>query len=200
MRRDEFKCKNPKEVLELLNTEQVGYLGIITHDKYPRVIPVNFCAIENIVYFHGALEGEKYSLFEATPKVTFAVSRQYSLIPSHWISSNYACVSTIFYKSILIKGTGYIVGELKEKAVALQILMEKHQPEGGFNSIDENDKLYQKALKETGIFKIIPDTIDYKRKFGDYLPEKTRKILIEKLIERNKGLDSETAKELQHCF
>ena len=197
MRRGEFKSNNPEEVKELLDSGQVGYLGIITQDNYPRVIPVNFCTIKNIIYFHGALEGEKYKLLETTPKVTFAVVCQYSLIPSHWISPNYACVATIFYKSILIKGTGYIVDEIEEKVVALQALMEKHQPEGGFNSIDENDELYQKGLKETGIFKVIPETIDYKRKFGNYLPEKTKKNLIEKLLERNEGLDSETAKELQ---
>ncbi|RKX20713.1 MAG: hypothetical protein DRP35_05585, partial [Candidatus Zixiibacteriota bacterium] len=198
--KDKFNSENSEKIKELLDSEQVGYLGILTNDKYPRVIPVNFCAIKNIIYFHGALEGEKYKLFETTPKVTFAVVCQYSLIPSYWISPNYACTSTIFYKSALIKGTGYIVGDLTEKAVALQSLMEKHQPEGGFNSIDENDKLYQKPLKETGIFKIIPDKIDYRRKFGDYLPRKTREILVEKLLERNKGLDSKTAKELQDCL
>ncbi len=196
MRRLEFECKDTKEIIKLLQSEEVGYLGINTTEGYPRVIPINFCSIDTTIYFHGALAGEKFDLFKNNPKVTFCVARQYSYIPSNWISPNFGCTATTFYKSILIKGKGIIVEDKIEKARSLQVLMEKHQSVDSFDPINMDTKLYQKSIMETAIFRITPEIIDLKVKFGENMPIATRKKVVEQLLERNEGVDSQTAEEI----
>lgn len=175
----------------------VGYLGIMTPDQYPRVVPVNFVTIGDRVYFHGAQSGEKHDAFARGQKVTFCIAIPYAVIPSYWRSTDYACPATQFFKSILIRGHGVIVHDPDEKAAALQALMEKHQPDIGFRPIDASDPLYAKALDEVAVFRIDPERIDIRSKFGENLSRETRLVLIEKLKERNEGLDPETAMEME---
>jgi len=175
----------------------VGHLGIITPDGYPRTVPVNFAAIGDKVYFHGASSGEKYDAFATGRRVTFSIDLPLSAIPSYWRSEGYACPATQFFKSVLIRGRGAIVNDTAEKARALQALMEKHQPEGGFERITGDDPLYSKALAEVTVFRIDPDRIDVREKFGDHLSRETRQQLIGKLRERGRERDLETAREME---
>ena len=174
----------------------VGYLGISTPDGYPRVVPVNFATIENTIYFHGATSGEKFEAFRNGRKVTFCIAVPYSMIPSYWRSERFGCPATQYFKSALVKGRGAVVDDPQEKARALQALMDKHQPEGGFAPFDYADKLYRAAIDEVAIFRIDPDQVDIKIKFGQNLTEPTRRKIIQKLHERGRALDLRTAEEM----
>ena len=176
---------------------QVGYLGIITPDNYPRVVPVNFATIGDRVYLHGATTGEKYDALSSGQKVTFCIAVPYSMIPSYWRSPDYACPASQYFESVLIRGRGVVVSDPTEKAKALQALMEKHQPEGGFKRLDASDPLYVKAIDEVAIFRIDPDRIDIRIKFGDHLSPETRRRIIAKLRERDIGVDKITAQEME---
>jgi hypothetical protein len=174
----------------------VGYLGITTPDGYPRVVPVNFATIEDVIYFHGAASGEKYEAFRNGQRVTFCIAVPYSMIPSYWRSERYGCPATQYFKSVLVKGRGVVVEDPNEKARALQALMDKHQPEGGFAPFDYTDQLYRAAIDEVAIFRIKPERFDIKIKFGQNLTEPTRRKIIQKLQERGRALDLRTAEEM----
>jgi nitroimidazol reductase NimA-like FMN-containing flavoprotein (pyridoxamine 5'-phosphate oxidase superfamily) len=176
---------------------QVGYLGITTPDGYPRVVPVNFATVGDRVYFHGARTGEKYESLATGQNVTFCIAVPYSMIPSYWRSTDYACPATQYFESVLIRGRGVVVSDPAEKAKALQALMDNHQPEGGFKRIDPDDRLYTKAVAEVAIFRIDPDRIDFRTKFGDHLSAEIRRLIITKLKERNIGVDKITAREME---
>ena len=181
----------------LFNTVYVGQLGIMTSQGYPRVIPLNFAAMDGNIYFHGAPEGEKFTAFLKRPKVTFSIYKEYAYIPSHWQGEHYACPATQFYKSALIKGEGLLVEDLNEKAVALTALMKKHQPEGIYDPITPEDKMYQKALKEVTIFCVRAEQTDVKGNFGQALTKRVRKLIAEKLRERGGDLDIQAAEEIE---
>jgi nitroimidazol reductase NimA-like FMN-containing flavoprotein (pyridoxamine 5'-phosphate oxidase superfamily) len=175
----------------------VGYLGIATADGYPRTVPVNFISVGNRIYFHGAASGEKHDALADGQKVTFCIAVPYSMIPSYWRSPDYACPASQFFESVLIRGRGVVVVDRNEKAAALQALMDKDQPEGGFRRVDPADSLYARAIEEVAIFRIDPDRIDIRTKFGDHLTPETRCRIIEKLKERNLGSDQATAHEME---
>jgi len=59
MKREKFLSDDPQQIAEILNTARIGQVGIITPDGYPRVVPINFVAIGDKIYFHTAREGEK---------------------------------------------------------------------------------------------------------------------------------------------
>lgn len=198
MRRSELNADDSGEITELLENVEIGYLGIITSNGYPRVVPLNFVAIERRIYFHGAAEGEKFETLVSEPKVTFNIDRLYAIIPSDWLANRgYACPATTFYKSITIKGRGRSVSDLSEKAECLQRIMEKYQPQGGYQPIEASNKMYKKPLEEVAVFRIDPEELDFKKQFGQSLSVEVRRKLIDKLFERNLGNDRLGAEEIR---
>ncbi|MCP4568146.1 MAG: pyridoxamine 5'-phosphate oxidase family protein [FCB group bacterium] len=197
MRRTEHKCGDITEFETISSSADVGYLGLLTTDGYPRVIPVNFATEGETVYFHGAIEGEKYDLLKESPKVTFSMNLVYSYIPSYWTSKKSAGTATMFYKSALIKGRGSIVTDEQEKAFALNLLMKKHQPEGGYQPITADDPLYEHIFKATAIFRIDADQIDIKINFRKKKSREYNLGLIKNLENRGMGRDLATAAEIR---
>lgn len=186
-----------------MDSEIVGQLGIIDIQGYPRIIPINFVEFKGNIYFHGAREGEKFSIFSGSkqnkledPKVTFSVYKAYSFLPSYFMS-DIACAATIFFKSVHIRGRGSLVTDLNEKIDIIISLMEKHQPEKKYIEIDIANKKYLSFLKTTGIFKIKPKEITMKQKFGQNMGDSIINHIIEQLQKRNSKIDQETIIEIQ---
>ncbi len=200
MRRKDFMSKDYDELEAIAKHCEVGYLGIHDPDGYPRIVPLNFLLIDRCIYFHGAQEGEKLNVLSTNPKVTFSLVEPHSLIPSYWIAKDYACPATALYKSIYFRGQGNLVHDLGEKAMALQSFMEKYQPEGNYQPIIATDPMYTKQLQRVSVFKIVPTQIDMKFKFGQNFSVKKRRELIEKLQERNRGVDMQTAEEIKRTL
>lgn len=197
MRRDELRSTDPALFAELAVAVEVGELALVTADGSPRVIPLNFAAVGETVYFHGALAGEKFDLCrDGGAPCSFAVTRPYSLIPSTWTAPRYACPATHFFKSVEIRGRCGLVDDPAEKARALQALMEKYQPDGGFDPITADDPVYAKALAGVGVFRIRGDWTG-KEKFGVNERAELRRRWVEKLRERGAPRDLETALEIE---
>ena len=104
MRRTELESADLDLFRDLADTCEVGYLSLVTDAGYPRAVALNFAAVGETIYFHGALEGEKFELIQAAPRAGFTIVKAYSFIPSTWSAPRYACPATHFFKSIEIKG------------------------------------------------------------------------------------------------
>ncbi len=158
MRRDELSSQDPALFNTLASECIEGYLSLITASGFPRGLALNFAAMGQMIYFHGALAGEKFELIKAGPPVGFSMVQPLSVLPSHWFSPTSACPATHLFRSVEIKGHCRLVEDLDEKARALQALMEKYQPDGGFKPITASDKLYRKALESVGVFRVAPES------------------------------------------
>ena len=75
----------------------------------------------------------------------------------------------------------------KEKTIALNGLMKKYQPEGGYEPI----KTDMDVLKGVVVMKIVPESLRGKYKIGQNMDMKSRIDLARQILERN----SHTAKE-----
>lgn len=199
MRKTAYFSNNPEHYADLM-AETIGRVGLVTSDGYARIIPVNFVEENQAIYFHGALEGEKYDLFQQKPKITFQIEKTYALIPSYWLGEKNGCTATIFYKSLFARGNGLIVEDKAEKFEALQLLMEKDQGEGGYLPFHVDEPLYQKIIDQTGIYRLDLTMVDMKVKFGQNRSETVRRDLIAKLKERGQPLDLATAQEIEKTF
>jgi len=197
MKGPEKLSDNIAEFDAIVKQTAVGYLGIVTPDGYPRVVPVSFVAVGQTIYFHGATSGEKHEAFAARQKVTLCIAIPYAAIPSYWRAKDYACPANQFYKSVLIRGTGRLVDTPEEKAAGLQALIEKHQPEGGYVKISADRPLYKKPIDEVAVYRIDPVKIDVRVSFGEKCPAEVRRELIRKLEERGLPMDRETAEEIR---
>jgi len=197
VRRTELESADLELFHNLAATCEVGYLSLVTAAGYPRAIALNFAAVGTTIYFHGALEGEKFELAGQSPRAGFSIVRPYSFIPSFWSAPRYACPATHFFKSVEIKGVCSLVDDPAEKALGLGALMDKHQPEGRFDPLDPDIPIHAKALAGVGVFRVVPDSWTGKVKFGQNEPENLRRILVEKLRERGGPMDEETAREIE---
>jgi len=199
MTRSEYETANPEEFRIIVETAPVGYLGILTPDGYPRVVPLNFVADGEIIYFHGANRGEMYEVLKEEPKVTFSIDLPYSVIPSYWTSKKSAGAATMFYKSALVKGRCRLVDTPDEKARILALLTARYQPEGGHDPIRHDSRTYKHILKATIVYRIDPDRVDVHVNFRQKKSDDYKRKLIRKLEERGRGTDLATA-EIIHAM
>lgn len=193
MRREEFDVQSREEIDAFLTEASFGFLGVMGSDGWPHMKPLNFAYTGGSIYVHGSAKGEKMDDLARTRQVTFAVAKEYAIIPSTFSDSPVACPATAFFKSVHIKGLADVVTDTAEKASALTALMEKLQPEGGYAPIDPEDARYKQMLKAVAVVRISIEEITAKFKFGQNLSEARREIVINRLEERGRPDDAATA-------
>ena len=180
------------EMEQLLATAEHGYMGIVSPDGWPAVVPLNFVYADGRIYFHGAMEGEKMAALAEGPRVTFTVAEDFSIVPSYFRDPKLACPATQYYKCVMIRGRARVVGDVEEKARALQAIMEKLQPEGGHEPITASSALYRKSLRTTAVVAIEVERMTGKFKFGQNLPKSKRERVADQLEARGCPIDHAT--------
>jgi len=196
MRRDDFLFTDDAFFESVSQSCPVGYLALVTADGFPRSVALNFVSSGKTIYFHGALAGEKFDILSSDIPVGFTMARELSYIPSHWTGPDFACPATQLYKSVEIKGHCSVVSDREEKAMGLQILMQKYQPEGIYRPITTQEKIYRKAMSQTGVFRIEAVSWTGKSRLFQEKPPVFREKIISLLKERGQPLDQETILEM----
>ena len=185
-----FEIKDKKIIQAVFDRAEYGTLALSDEGK-PYSVPVNFVAMDGVIYFHGAKRGRKMSIISKNIKVSFSVVENYALIPSFFSSTEgLACPATQFFKSIIVDGEAEVVENREEKAKMFAALMQKLQPEGQYQPFDDEE--YDKVLSATAVIKINPTEVRAKFKFGQHLDEERFSMIIEHLKKRGKALDLET--------
>lgn len=197
MRRKEFSITEEQEIHEFLTGMSFGFLGTIGEDGRPRVTPLNYVYTQGIFYFHGSRIGEKMEHIKAHPYVSFSVGDEFAVIPSYFTDLNLACPATSYFKSVTASGRAEVVQDLKEKAAAFSLLMEKLQPEGGYDPIDADNPVYASRLRNVAVVKIVPDQLSAKFKFGQNLTQDKREQVLCGLETRGAARDAETAEHIR---
>ena len=182
-----LQIKSHDKVKEFLQNEHVGRISTIDENGYPQIIPMNFVFLNDVIYMHSHPRGEKIQNFKRNEKVGFEVDRELEFLPSYFEDPKNASLADTLYISIVIKGTASLVENKKEKTLALNGLMEKYQPEGGYEPIRED----MKVLDGVAVIKIIPTVLHGKYKIGQHLSQPDRIDLAQKILKKN----SHTAKE-----
>ena len=182
-----LQIKSYEKAKEFLHKEHVGRFATIDVNGYPQVIPMNFVFENDAVYMHSHPKGEKIENFQANEKVGFEVDRELEFLPSYFEDPKNASLADTLYISIVMKGIASLVTDRDEKTLALNGLMKKYQPEGGYEPITPQ----MRVLEGVSVIKIIPKIFHGKYKIGQQLPPPDRMDLAQKILKRN----SKTAKE-----
>ena len=183
-----LEIKSKEKIAEFLNSEQTGRISSIDSEGYPQIIPMNFVFINDVIYMHSHTKGEKLENIKRNQKVGFEVDRSLEFLPSYFSDPKDASLADTLYISVVIKGLGSIIGDRDEKTLALNGLMTKYQPEGGYEPI----KPEMDVLDEVAVIKIIPMTLRGKYKIGQGLRHEERIELGGKILERNSATAKET--------
>ncbi|MBP3962033.1 pyridoxamine 5'-phosphate oxidase family protein [Paenibacillus lignilyticus] len=195
MRRKEFAMneeENNEEIESFLNEMSFGFLGTVTASGEPSMTPLNFVFVNGSIYFHGSRAGEKMTQLKANERVSFMVAKEYAIIPSYFTDPLMACPATAFFKSVRVDGCAAVVDDPIEKAAALEALMRKLQPEGGYKTIDASDPDYSPRLKGVAVVRIDADRMTGKFKFGQNLKAAEKTTITDQLAKRDLPMDAET--------
>ena len=182
-----LEIKSKERIIEFLSSQQTGRISSIDENGFPQIIPMNFVFINDTIYIHSHIRGEKLDNIRRNQKVGFEVDKSLEFLPSYFSDPTDASLADTLYISVVIKGNASIVSDKEEKTNALNGLMKKYQPEGGYESIKPD----MDVLKEVEVIKIIPESLRGKYKIGQNMDMKSRIDLAKQILERN----STTAKE-----
>lgn len=176
-----LEIKSKEKMSQFLNQQETGRICSIDKDGYPQIIPMNFVYTNDAIYMHSHTKGEKLENIKKNSKVGFEVDQSLEFLPSYFTDPKDASQADTLYISVVIKGVGSIVNDRNEKAMALNSLMKKYQPEGGYESIKPD----MGVVDEVAIIKIVPNMMRGKYKVGQHLDKVTRLDIAKKLIEKN---------------
>jgi len=182
-----LEIKSKEKIIEFLSSQQTGRISSIDENGYPQIIPMNFVFINDVIYMHSHIRGEKLDNIRRNQKVGFEVDKSLEFLPSYFSDPTDASLADTLYISVVIKGNGSIVSDREEKTTALNGLIKKYQPEGGYEPI----KPEMDVLNEVEVIKIVPESLRGKYKIGQNMDMKSRIDLARQILERY----SPTAKE-----
>ena len=183
-----LEIKSKEKIIEFLSSQQTGRISSIDEDGYPQIIPMNFVYISDVIYMHSHVRGEKLDNIRRNQKVGFEVDKNLEFLPSYFSDPTDASLADTLYISVVIKGNASIVSDKEEKTTALNGLMKKYQPEGGYEPI----KPEMDVLDEVVVIKIIPKSLRGKYKIGQNMNMKSRIDLAKQILKRGTPTAKET--------
>ncbi len=129
-----------EDAFKILKNAEYGVLSMVSSENIPYGIPLSFCVIDNEIYFHCAVEGQKIDYIANNNSASFCVVGHTELLPKKF--------STI-YESVIVSGTIYeSFGEEKQRG--LEELIKKYSP----SFIKKCIKYIEKEIDRTKVFKI----------------------------------------------
>ncbi len=144
MRRKEREIRDEQTVSALLVRSQVGRMATINRKGFPVIKPVNFVYWDDKIYVHSAVRGEKIMDIRRGSPVCFEVDDPIGYVGTQ----GPACSVSFYYRSVIIKGKAALLTHRDRKLETLERLMQKYQPEGGYEGISEE------ILKRTAVIEI----------------------------------------------
>ena len=183
-----LEIKSKEKIIEFLSSQQTGRISSIDENGYPQIIPMNFVYISDVIYVHSHVRGEKLDNIRRNQKVGFEVDKNLEFLPSYFSDPTDASLADTLYISVVIKGNASIVSDKEEKTTALNGLMKKYQPEGGYEPI----KPEMDVLDEVVVIKIVPKSLRGKYKIGQNMNMKSRIDLAKQILKRGTPTAKET--------
>jgi nitroimidazol reductase NimA-like FMN-containing flavoprotein (pyridoxamine 5'-phosphate oxidase superfamily) len=197
MRRREFEVTKPEELRAVVCAIDGGTLALTTPQGTPLQVPLNFVQLGDQLYFHGSPAGEKVATLKQNDRASFLVVDPHAFLPSTFFDPENACPATQFFKSVLVKGRVRLVADPQEKARALQALMAKLQPEGGYDPISSENPRYQAALRGVAVIALAMESVTGKFKLGQNLSPELADRIMEQLEQRQAPEDCRTANAME---
>jgi nitroimidazol reductase NimA-like FMN-containing flavoprotein (pyridoxamine 5'-phosphate oxidase superfamily) len=138
------------EAFNILGKGEYGILSTVSPSNEPYGIPLNYCLIDECIFFHCALEGRKIDHIRNNRKVSFCVVGNTKVLPEEFGTK---------YESCIVQG---LASESlsDEKQTALEGLINKYAE----NFKSEGMKYIEKLVEKTKVFKITIDSISGKAK------------------------------------
>ena len=125
----------------LLENATVGILSTVSKSNTPYGIPMNFVYINEVIYLHCALEGEKLDNIANCDNICFTVIDAVEVMPAAFATK---------YKSAIVFGKIVVVEEREEKRQGLIAMIQKYSPD----FYEPGLRYIENAFESTKVLKI----------------------------------------------
>lgn len=129
-----------EEAVALLNKAEYGVLSTVSENGKPYGVPLNFCIINDCIYFHCAVEGQKIDNIKQNKLVSFCAVGNTEILPDKFGTK---------YESVIVSGEVEEVFDMN-KQMAMEGLLHKYSSE----FFDKGIKYIEGLRKKTRVFKI----------------------------------------------
>ena len=102
-----LQIKSYEKIKEFLQEEHIGRISSIDKNGFPQIIPMNFAFLNDAIYMHSHVKGEKLDNISKNNKVGFEVDRELEFLPSYFEDPCDASLADTLYISVVIKGFGF---------------------------------------------------------------------------------------------
>jgi hypothetical protein len=180
MRRKHNEIKDPKEIVRILTSTNIGRMANTDAEGYPYIIPLNFVFYEGCVYFHCAPQGEKLDNLGRDPRVCFEVDLPLSYLEVSFNPDRNPCRTHQLYHSVIIRGLARVVPDGELKTSVLNALVAKHEGNQNLSAVTSDSTGYKACC----VVEIKPQRIGGK---SDLVQNKThleKAIIAQHLVER----------------
>jgi nitroimidazol reductase NimA-like FMN-containing flavoprotein (pyridoxamine 5'-phosphate oxidase superfamily) len=133
-----------QEAMAVLQKAQYGILSIASLDGVPYGIPLNYCVINDAIYFHTAIEGRKIDILAQNRSVSFCVIGVAEVLPDKF---------GMKYESAIVSGTAQEVTG-REKQNALECMLKKYSQ----TYFNEGLEVIKANIDRARVYKIIIQT------------------------------------------
>jgi nitroimidazol reductase NimA-like FMN-containing flavoprotein (pyridoxamine 5'-phosphate oxidase superfamily) len=118
------------EARAILQQGEYGVLSTASADGQPYGLPLNYCYVNDAIYFHCAAEGHKIENLKVNPRVSFTVVGKAQAVPDQFTSKYESVVAF----GIAVEATG------AERQNALIEMLNKYSPDRMKNGVEMIDK------------------------------------------------------------
>lgn len=115
-----------EEMHQFLKTCPVGSFATVNADGTPYVVPLNYVHLDDAIYMHAALKGQKLTNIENRPQVAMTFYHMEGVLKN---PEGNPCRTNTLFSSVVITGKAVIIDDITEKESALREFLVKYTPE-----------------------------------------------------------------------
>jgi predicted FMN-binding regulatory protein PaiB len=193
-----YYAEVPREDVErFVEVQELGRLVTVGADGTPHVGLYPFVHGGDEVELHLVRADEQIADLKQRPRCAFEVDEVLAVIPSYWVSPQYAGSATAYHRTVILECTATVVEDAEAVAAQQVRLLARYQPEGGFRAVDPTDPLYAGALAQLAAVRLEIVRRRVKWKLGQNRPPAVRRRVAEALRARGRANDVRAAEALE---
>ncbi len=181
------------------STDRFGMLAVNNLDQAhaPLAVPTHFTLADEELLIHLARPNPVWPHLEAASEVRLSVVGDYAYIPTYWRAKaggrDEDGVPTSYYSTVQFVCRPTVIDDPTEKADILTAQLADLQPEGRHAAVAPDSEPYGRMLPGIRAIRLAVLRVDAKFKYDDHNPVEHRERVIDKLAERQHGLDTGAA-------
>ncbi len=173
---------SPDEARRFLAAAEVMQCCGVLERGEPVLKTVHGVVVDDWLCFHSSPKGEKTSLLDRP--VVLSAEETVARIPSYFLDPERACPATTLFRAVQVHGVLEALPDAALKARALQALMEKLQPQGGYVPITAEDPRYAPQVRGLLVAGVRLERVEGKAKLAQNRSARERTALLERLWRR----------------